>query len=169
MVDVANEMRIQKITYEHFETLCLIYKQGIETGIATFQIEIPTWELWDKSHLTFGRIGIFDNENLVGWAALSPVSSRCIYKGVAEVSIYIHNEYKNKGIGKFLLNELIKESEENNIWTLQSLIFSENNASINLHIICGFRIIGIREKIGLKDGVWKDNIILEKRSKTIGI
>ena len=90
------------------------------------------------------------------------MSSRCVYSGVAEVSIYIHNEYKNKGIGKSLLNELIKESEENNIWTLQSGIFPENDASVRLHLSCGFRVIGRREKIGYKEGVWKDNIILEK-------
>ncbi len=162
-------MEIKIYTKDDFEDLCFIYKQGIDTGIATFQTDIPTWEDWDKSHFTFGRIGTFENKNLIGWASLSPVSNRCVYSGVAEVSIYIHDEHRNKGIGKLLLNKLIQESETNNIWTLQSGIFSENKASIQLHLNCGFRIIGQREKIGLKNGVWKDNIILEKRSKKIGI
>ncbi len=162
-------MKLQKIKYQDFERLCLIYKQGIETGIATFQNDIPTWDHWNNTHLAFGRIGAFVNDLLIGWASLSPVSNRVVYSGVAEVSIYIHNDYKNKGVGKFLLNQLIKESEENNIWTLQSSIFTDNNASVKLHLSCGFRIIGCREKIGLKNGEWKDNLILERRSKKVGI
>ncbi len=162
-------MEIRQIAFEDFEQLVLIYKQGIDTGIATFQTDIPVWDYWNSNHLAFGRVGVFNNNLLIGWAALTKVSNRCVYEGVAEVSVYVHNDYKSKGIGKLLLMELIKVSEANIIWTLQSSIFSENLPSINLHLKCGFRIIGTREKIAIKDGIWKDNIILEKRSKTIGI
>jgi len=106
---------------------------------------------------------------MLGWTALTPVSSRCVYAGVAEVSIYIGKEERGKGIGKILLTELIRQSEENGIWTLQSGIFAENESSIKLHEKCGFRIVGYREKIGKKNGVWKDNVLMERRSKTIGI
>jgi phosphinothricin acetyltransferase len=146
-----------------------IYRLGIDTGIATFEKVIPSWNMWDKAHLKSCRL-IAENDNkIVGWAALSPVSGRCVYGGVAEVSVYIDISYNNKGIGTRLLQELIKHSEMNSIWTLQSGIFPENKASIQLHKKLGFREIGFREKIGKKDGVWYDNVILEKRSKKIGI
>jgi L-amino acid N-acyltransferase YncA len=169
VVVAAKVMNIKKLEYKNFEMLCCIYKQGIDTGIATFQTDVPTWENWNNSHLIFGRIGAFEHNQLIGWASLSPVSSRCVYSGVAEVSVYIHEAHRNKGVGKLLLNELICESEQNNIWTLQSGIFPENKKSIQLHVSCGFRIIGTREKIGFKNGIWYDNLILERRSKIIGI
>jgi L-amino acid N-acyltransferase YncA len=162
-------MNIQDLNFTDFEAICAIYQQGIDTGIATFQTELPTWEYWNSSHLLFGRLGLFENGTLIGWASLAPVSKRIVYKGVAEVSIYIDRNFRNKGIGKMLLNALIEESELNEIWTLQSGIFSENIASIQLHLNCGFRIIGTREKIAMKDGKWMDNVILERRSKIIGI
>ncbi len=162
-------MTIRKLQVQDFEAICIIYKQGIDTGIATFQTEIPTWQQWDSSHMQAGRIGAFDNDILIGWACLSPVSSRCVYSGVAEVSVYIHTEHRNKGVGKALLQALITESENNGIWTLQSGIFSENEASVQLHVHCGFRIVGTREKIAMKDGIWKDNVILERRSKVLGV
>jgi L-amino acid N-acyltransferase YncA len=162
-------MEIVNLEFKDFEMLCTIYKQGIETGIATFQREIPKWEQWNNSHLEFGRLGIFANSLLIGWASLSPVSSRSVYCGVAEVSIYIHNEHQNKGVGKLLLSTLIDESERHNIWTLQSSIFPENKASISVHLNCDFRIVGTREKIGMKDSIWRDNLLLERRSKIIGI
>jgi L-amino acid N-acyltransferase YncA len=168
VVDVAKCMRIQKLVHDDFEMLCCIYKQGIKIWFATFQTEVPNWEQWNNTHLMFGRIGTFENNQLIGWASLSPVSSKCVYCGMAEVSVYTHEAHRNKGVGRFLLNELICESEQNDIWTLQSSVFPENTASIQLHLNCGFRIVGTREKIGLKDGILKDNIILERRSKTIG-
>ena len=106
---------------------------------------------------------------MAGWAALSPVSSRCVYAGVAEVSIYIADKYRGKGIGKILFSQLIKESEDNGLWTLQSGIFPENIGSIKLHEACGFRQVGYKEKIGKMNGIWRNNIILERRSKTVGI
>ena len=146
-----------------------IYRLGIDTGIATFEKEIPSWNTWDTAHFRSCRLIAEKDQKIVGWAALSPVSGRCVYGGVAEVSVYVDINYNNNGIGTRLLQELIKESEKNGIWTLQSGIFPENKASIQLHKKLGFREIGFREKIGKKDGVWYDNVILEKRSKTIGI
>ncbi len=162
-------MDIQLLTQNDFEAICTIYKEGIDTGIATFQTQVPTWQYWDNIHLLIGRIGAFQNGILVGWATLTPVSNRIVYSGVAEVSIYISKNYRYKGIGKILLQELIKISELNNMWTLQSSIFAENTPSIQLHLSCGFRIVGKKEKIGLHNNVWKDNVILERRSKVVGI
>ncbi len=163
------ELVIRNMEIKDWGTVSRIYRLGIDTGIATFEKVIPSWNTWDKAHLKSCRL-IAENDNkIVGWAALSPVSGRCVYGGVAEVSVYVDINYNNKGIGTRLLQELIKHSEMNGIWTLQSGIFPENKASIQLHKKLGFREIGFREKIGKKDGVWYDNVILEKRSKKIGI
>lgn len=162
-------MEIRHITKDNFSEIIEIYNQGLATNIATFQNDSPQWEEWDKGHLNFCRISIYDNDKMIGWASLTPVSSRCVYAGVAEVSIYIAQDERGKGVGKTLLAELIQQSEENGIWTLQSGIFAENEASITLHEKCGFRMVGYREKIGKKNGVWKDNVLMERRSKNIGI
>lgn len=162
-------MEIIKIQEHHYPKIAEIYLEGIATRNATFQGEAPTWEDWDKSHLQHSRIvGLINNE-VFGWAALTPVSSRCVYAGVAEVSVYVGKDYRGKGLGKLLLDELVKESEANNLWTLQSGIFPENTGSIKVHEKCGFRIIGYRERIGKMNGVWRDNLILERRSQTVGI
>ncbi|MCG2793390.1 MAG: N-acetyltransferase family protein [Weeksellaceae bacterium] len=162
-------MEIKPITKDNFSELLEIYGQGLATNIATFQNDLPIWQEWDKGHLNFCRISIYENNEMLGWTALSPVSSRCVYSGVAEVSVYVATDARGKGVGKILLNELIEQSESNEIWTLQSGIFSENQGSIKLHERCGFRIVGYREKIGKKNGVWKDNILMEYRSKIVGI
>ncbi len=169
--DVANSisMETKPITRDNFSELVEIYRQGLATNIATFQNDLPEWQDWDKGHLDFCRISIYENNEMLGWTALSPVSSRCVYSGVAEVSIYVATIARGKGIGEMLLNELIKQSELHQIWTLQSGIFAENIGSIKLHEKCGFRIVGYREKIGKKNGVWKDNILMEYRSKIVGI
>jgi L-amino acid N-acyltransferase YncA len=160
---------IKPIQEKDYTAIAAIYLQGIATGHATFQTEAPEWEVWDKSHLSFCRFAAFENEQILGWAALSPVSSRCVYGGVAEVSIYIASSTRGKGIGKILFAQLIKESEENGLWTLQSGIFPENIGSIKLHEAMGFRKIGYREKIGNMNGVWRDNVIMERRSKIVGV
>jgi L-amino acid N-acyltransferase YncA len=162
-------MEIIKIEEEHYSAITKIYLQGIATGFATFQTSAPSWEEWDKAHLKTCRILAKKDNEIIGWAALTQVSSRCVYEGVAEVSIYIDQEFRGKGIGKFLLSSLIKQSEENGLWTLQSGIFAENIGSIALHEKCGFRKIGYREKIAKLNNVWKDNIIMERRSKTVGL
>ena len=163
-------MNIKIIPMEesHWTTVSEIYKQGIETGHATFQIEVPTYTDWNISQLKTCRFVCLFNNQVIGWAALSPVSNRCVYGGVAEVSVYVNSEFKGKKIGTKLLEKLISESEKNGIWTLQAGIFPENKSSIRLHEKNGFRVVGIREKIGRMDDKWRDVILLERRSTRIG-
>lgn len=153
---------------EHWAAVSDIYEQGIATKQATFQTESPSWEDWDKGHLPDMRYVALNAGIVTGWAALSPVSGRCVYAGVAEVSVYIHENHRGKGIATALLERLIAESEPRNIWTLQAGIFPENQASINLHRQFGFREIGYREKIGKMDGIWRDTVLMERRSKIAG-
>lgn len=160
---------IKQMLQEHWEQVKQIYESGIATGIATFETTAPSWEKWNEGHLSFARLVAIESNKVAGWAALSPVSSRCVYGGVAEVSVYVANSHKGKGIGKLLLQNLITESENNVIWTLQAGIFTDNVASVKLHEKVGFRIIGHREKIGKLHNTWKDNFILERRSKIVGI
>ncbi len=149
------------------EGVRLIYQEGINTGNATFETEAPAWEKWDKSHLRECRLVSRSETDVVGWAALSPVSNRCIYAGVAEVSIYVRSSARGKGIGKKLMMALIEESERNGIWTLQGGVFPENKASMALLKSCGFREVGIRERVGQISGLWRDVILLERRSKKV--
>lgn len=144
-----------------------IFRQGIETGNATFDQEVPTWEKWDESFFGVCRWVITNNSEVVGWAALKPVSSRVCFKGVAEVSIYVDNGFQGKGVGTLLMKKLILDSEEQGFWTLQSGIFPENKGSIALHQKLGFRIVGRREKFGLFNGVWRDIFLLERRSQVV--
>lgn len=161
-------MEIVEMTPEHWEDVKDIYLQGIATKNATLQTDAPTWEVWDKEHLASLRfVSIIDNI-LAGWAALTPVSGRCVYAGVSEVSVYIHKDYRGKGVGAGLLGRLISDSEKHNIWTLQSGIFPENVASIGLHEKFGFRTVGYREKIGKMDGVWRNVVLMERRSSIVG-
>ncbi len=162
-------VKISGMSSSDWNAIASIYKEGIETGYATFEKEIPTWEKWNNAHVKTCRLVGRINDLIVGWAALSSVSSRCVYGGVAEVSIYISKNHRGKNIGNSLLKELIVESEKNGYWTLQSGVFRENIVSIKLHENNGFRRIGFREKVGKLDGVWKDNILLERRSKIVGI
>jgi L-amino acid N-acyltransferase YncA len=145
-----------------------IYLDGIASGQATFETKPPTWERWDRVHLPAPRLVAISNEIIVGWAALSPVSARSVYAGVAEVSVYIASGWHGHGIGRGLLETLVLESEKQGIWTLQAGIFPENVASISLHKSCGFREVGTRARIGKLNGVWRDTILLERRSKTVG-
>ena len=154
---------------QHWEAVKTIYEEGIATGNATFQTAAPSWQEWDNAHIKTCRIIATENNEVLGWAALTPVSSRCVYAGVAEVSVYVAANVRGKNIGSLLLRELINQSEQNDIWTLQSGIFPENQASISMHEKNGFRIIGYREKIGKMGNVWRDNISLERRSSKIGI
>lgn len=168
VVDVVS-MEFIAVTEENYPELVQIYQQGIATGMATFETSAPPYEEWDKAHLPFGRILAVEDQKILGWASLAKVSDRCVYGGVAENSIYVTPSAQGKGVGTKLLLKLIEISEANGIWTLQCGIMRANKASIALHEKCGFRIIGYREKIGKLQGVWKDNIILERRSTKVGI
>jgi phosphinothricin acetyltransferase len=164
------DYKVVKFNSGDSEQISDIYLEGIKTGKATFQTEIPSWQEWDNNHVKCCRLAAKDGDLILGWAALSPTSSRCVYKGVAEVSIYIREKYRGHGVGTALLRELIKESEQNGFWTLQSGIIRENEASIKLHRNCGFRVVGFREKPArMSDGVWHDVVLMEYRSKTVGI
>lgn len=156
------------MTPDHWETVREIYLQGIATKNATLQTGAPSWEEWDKEHLASLRyVSLIDNV-VAGWAALTPVSGRCVYAGVNEVSVYVHEDYRGKRVGAELLGRLIHDSEKQNIWTLQSGIFPENKASIALHEKNGFRTVGYREKIGKMDGNWRDVVLMERRSSVVG-
>jgi L-amino acid N-acyltransferase YncA len=146
-----------------------IYEEGIATGNATFQTAAPGWEEWDTTHVKNARLVAVENKEVLGWAALTAVSGRCVYAGVAEVSVYVTAAARGKGVGKKLLQTLVEESEKNNFWTLQAGIFPENNSSIKIHDDCGFRMIGRREKIGKMNGIWRDTLLLERRSTITGI
>lgn len=163
------EMIFRPMTADDWMSVAEIYRQGIETGNATFQQEIPTWDDWDNGHIKSCRIVAVMQNEIVGWAALTAVSGRCVYAGVAEVSVYVSNKYRGQKIGTKLLNKLITESENEKLWTLQAGIFPENIASLKIHEELGFRKIGHREKIGKMNGIWRDTVLLERRSKIIGI
>jgi L-amino acid N-acyltransferase YncA len=141
-----------------------IYEAGIATGNATFETAAPTWERWDAGHLADHRLVATDGTTVVGWAALSPVSDRCVYAGVAENGVYIHPDHRGRGVGADLLDALVAGAERDGYWTIQTGIFPENTASIALHERVGFRIVGRRERIGQVDGVWRDTFLLERRS-----
>jgi L-amino acid N-acyltransferase YncA len=145
-----------------------IYLQGIATGLATFETEAPPWETWDAAHLSFARLAARAGGDVIGWAALSPVSQRKAYLGVAEVSVYVAPDSRGRRVGSALLERLIQESEKNGTWTLQAAVFPENAATIALHKRFGFREVGRRERISKLNGIWRDTILLERRSKITG-
>ena len=161
-------MTFDKMQPNDWRAVKKIYEEGIATGNATFQQQVPEWDEWDKSHLQHSRIVAKENGEVVGWAALTPVSGRCVYAGVGEVSVYVSDRARGKGVGKQLLQQLIHESEANGIWTLQAGIFPENIASIKIHEKGGFRTLGTRERIGRMNGVWRDTVFMERRSSIIG-
>ena len=162
-------LKTREMQSSDWNAVAKIYAEGIATGYATFEKNIPTYESWNNAHLPICRLVAVKNSNVMGWAALSPVSSRCAYGGVAEVSIYVSEKYKGHGVGSMLINKLISQSEDKGFWTLQSGIFPENESSIALHKKAGFRYIGRREKVGQLNGIWKDNLLFERRSKSVGI
>jgi len=160
---------LDKMLPADWEAVKQIYEEGIATGNATFQQQAQNWEEWNNDHLSHSRIIAKEDGTILGWAALTGVSGRCVYAGVAEVSVYVSDKARGKGVGKKLLQKLIEESEANNIWTLQAGIFPENIASIKIHNASGFRTLGVRERIGQMNGIWRDTVLMERRSKTIGI
>jgi phosphinothricin acetyltransferase len=162
-------MTIDKMQPSDWKAVKHIYEEGITTGNATFQAQAPEWEAWNNDHLKHSRIVARENGSVIGWAALTAVSGRCVYAGVAEVSVYVGENARGKGAGKKLLEKLVEESEANNIWTLQAGIFPENKASLIIHEEQGFRVLGIHEKIGQMNGNWRDVILMERRSKVAGL
>ena len=152
-----------------WEAVRKIYLEGIATGNATFEKSAPEWEKWDQGHLATCRLVARSGGEVLGFATLSPVSSRCVYAGVAEVSVYVAERARGQGIGRALLSELVAASEREGIWTLQAGIFPENFASIELHQTAGFRIVGTREKLGCLDGAWRDVTLMERRSDIVGV
>ena len=146
-----------------------IYLEGIRSGHSTFETTTPTWEQWDAVHLQIARFVLRDGDVVLGWGALSPVSKRQVYRGVAETTVYITESRRGKGLGRVLLEALIAESEKNGIWTLQASIFPENTASLELHLRCGFREVGRRERIAQLNGLWRDTLLLERRSRSAGV
>lgn len=145
-----------------------IYAEGIATGNATFETEVPSWERWDAGHLAGHRLVAELDGHVVGWIAASAVSTRCAYAGVAEHSVYVAGSARGRGVGKLLLAALIDSTERGGIWTLQTGIFPENEPSLGLHRAAGFRVLGVRERPGQLDGRWRDVVVLERRSTVAG-
>jgi phosphinothricin acetyltransferase len=157
-------LELRELTHEDWPAVKVIYEQGIATGQATFETEAPSWEAWDSSHLEGHRLVALQDGEVVGWAALSAISERCVYAGVAEESVYVADAARGRGIGRALLEELVARAERDGIWTIQAGVFPENEASVELHRRCGFRVVGTRERIGQHHGVWRDVVLMERRS-----
>ncbi|HEV8162931.1 MAG TPA: GNAT family N-acetyltransferase [Actinomycetota bacterium] len=160
-------MEIQPLRPADWPAVRAIYQAGIATGDATFETAAPTWEAWDAAHLPGHRLKATDGDRVLGWAALAPVSDRRAYAGVAEDSIYVAPQAQGRGVGRALLDALVASAERAGIWTVQTGIFPENRASVRLHQACGFRVVGVRERIGRLHGRWRDVLLLERRSPRI--
>lgn len=160
---------IDSMRPEDCESVLAIYAEGIATGQSTFETNLPDWQHWDAGHLDVCRLVARDGKRILGWAALSPVSRRQVYAGVAEVSVYIAAAARGQGVGKALMAALIEAAEASGFWTLQSSVFPENQASIALHLNQGFRELGRRERVAKLHGVWRDTVLLERRSQIAGI
>jgi phosphinothricin acetyltransferase len=159
---------IEELRERHWPGARAVYLEGVATGDATFETGAPGWEVWDASHLPFARLVALSGGRVAGFAALSPVSRREVYAGVAEVSVYVGREFRGAGAGRALLEALVAASERGGVWTLQAGIFPENVASLALHRACGFREVGRRERIGKLQGRWRDTLLLERRSRLVG-
>lgn len=163
------DITIESMTHADWKPVETIYLEGIATGQATFEVEAPTWEQWDAGHLSSCRFVARRHGQIVGWAALSAVSRRVCYAGVAEVSVYVSAGARGQGVGRTLLNTIVHESERHGFWTLQGTTFPENTASLKLQTSCGFRVVGKRERIARQNGIWRDTVVTERRSQAIGL
>ena len=163
---VLTDTIVRDLLPEDWPRVAEIYEEGIRTGNATFETGVPAWEAWDAAHTELRLVAERAGE-VVGWAALSPVSDRCCYAGVADESVYVSSRQRGHGVGRALLDVLIPRSEAAGIWTLQAGIFPENKPSLRLHLGCGFRLVGVRERVGRLDGVWRDVLLLERRSAVV--
>ena len=161
-------LRVESLSPADWDAVREIYREGIATRAATFETAVPGWEEWDRSHLPAPRLTAVRDGRVLGWAALSPISRRAVYAGVAEVSLYVAAAARGSGVGRALLSELIPRSEAAGLWTLQASMLAVNRASLNLFSHLGFREVGRRERLGQLDGVWHDVVLLERRSATVG-
>ncbi|MGZ4332730.1 MAG: N-acetyltransferase family protein [Gaiellaceae bacterium] len=168
MAAVTGAVTIGDLRPEHWPEVARIYRDGIATGNATFETEVPAWERWDSSHLTEHRFVALRDGAVVGWVAVSPVSDRCVYGGVVENSVYVDRAARGQGVGQLLLEELIASTEAAGIWTIQTGIFPENDASVRLHERVGFEVVGRRRRLGKLRDVWRDVLLLERRSAVAG-
>ena len=148
---------------EDWPSVAAIYREGIEGRLATFETEVPDWSVWDEAHLREHRLVARTGDEVVGWAALMPVSRRAVYAGVVDLSVYVTASARGKGVGRALLAALVERARADGLWTLQAGVFPENEASLALHRSLGFRDVGVRERIGRLDGVWRDVVLLELR------
>ena len=158
-------MTIDEMTPADWPAVAAVYADGLELG--TFETSVPTSEAWDEAHLAEPRLVARTEAGVVGWAALAPYSRRAVYRGVAEDSVYVAADARGRGVGRLLLTELVRRSEQAGIWTVQATCFAENEASVQLHLRCGFRVVGTRERLARKDGVWRDVVLLERRSPLV--
>lgn len=168
-MNAAPAFTLEAMTVADWPEVRAVYREGIATGNATFETEPPSWEQWDAGHLPVGRLVARQGGQVVGWAALGPVSRRACYAGVAEASVYVAASARGRGVGRALLVALIAASEAAGIWTLQGGCFPENEASVRLQVSCGFRVVGRRERIGKLHGVWRDTVLTERRSNVVGV
>jgi len=158
---------LRELTPDDWPAVADIYWDGMRTGLATFETEVPSWDEWDAAHLPQHRIVAELDGEVIGWAALSPASTRRCYAGVVENSVYVAEAARSGGVGRLLLERLIKQARLAGLWTIQTSIFPENRASLALHERCGFRVVGLRERIAKRDGVWRDTLFLERRSEVV--
>jgi L-amino acid N-acyltransferase YncA len=163
LVTAPPSVELRELAEDDWAAVAEIYWEGMRDGLATFETEVPTWEEWDGSHLRDPRLVAVRDEEIVGWAALSPVSTRRCYAGVVENSVYVARNARGHGIGRALLEALIAGAQRAGIWTVQCSIFPDNRASLALHERCGFRVVGMRERIAKRDGIWRDTVLLENR------
>jgi phosphinothricin acetyltransferase len=163
----ANSIAVRDLRPLDWPEVAAIYADGIATGVATFEREPPTWERWAAEHPTIRVVAELDGR-LGGWCALSPASDRGCYRGVAEESVYVAGWAQGRGVGRALLEDVLGRSETAGIWTLEAGIFPENKPSLRLHLGCGFRLVGVRERLGEAGGVWRDVLLLERRSEVVG-
>jgi phosphinothricin acetyltransferase len=162
------DLIIDELRPEDWDQVRQIYLEGLATGQASFEVEAPSWEIWNKNHHSHSRLVARQDGRVIAWAGLAPVSARQCYAGVAEVSLYVAGDQRGRGVGQRLLQAVIESSERHGIWSLYGATFPENEASIRLQLACGFRIVGRRERVAQHHGVWRDTILTERRSRVVG-
>jgi phosphinothricin acetyltransferase len=156
---------IEELRAADWPACARIYEEGLDVG--TFEDEVPSWETWDAGHLAVPRLVARENGAILGWAALAPYSQRDCYRGVALDSVYVGWAARGRGVGRLLLTELVRRADDAGLWTIQASIFPDNEASIALHTECGFRVVGTRERLAQKRGVWRDVVLMERRSPVV--